>query len=200
MGYLALLQPSSASFRAGVSGLPGTAARLTISAQTWRAIARDASTPVPAFSQSFSTLLFSVLVSARLACIWVLHERSANLRIALFVMAGLDFVVLAVEPVAAPGAVAAGVEVLWLAAVDLLLLLALLPHPATSSVAASESMSQVDSRFIVVPLFVSSRKRTYPASAWPQAYPRAADRATAQGSRAGGASRGISVLRLGAAA
>jgi hypothetical protein len=29
MGYLALLQPSSASFRAGVSGLPGTAARLS---------------------------------------------------------------------------------------------------------------------------------------------------------------------------
>jgi hypothetical protein len=49
------------------------------------------------------------------------------------------------------GVDAAGVEVLEPAAVDLVLLLLLLPHPATSSVATSESMSQMDSRFIVFP-------------------------------------------------
>jgi energy-converting hydrogenase Eha subunit E len=126
---------------------------LTISVQTSRATACAAAVPPAALLQRRSIASREELVSAGSAWTRLLHARTASCEIAppvagalVFVVAVLDAVGGAadVEPVVDVELVTAGVELVWLDAVELL------PHPDTSAAAAASASASHGSRCMIV--------------------------------------------------
>jgi hypothetical protein len=120
---------------------------LTISVQTSRATACAAAVPPAALLQRRSIASREELVSAGSAWTRLLHARTASCEIAPPVAGALVFVVAVLDAVGGAAdveLVTAGVELVWLDAVELL------PHPDTSAAAAASASASHGSRCMIV--------------------------------------------------